>query len=198
MAAAAGPPLPPASRSRSPRRRCPCLPLQSGKRCSGSHGLPQPPGLASMRIGGERACSSGELLLSLSHSIFLPLVKPLYVATSIIGHDSCCTPFTAWSLALLDRAVNRFAFLKQITCFFIPPRPPGFIFSISTCQYWVLLFCMEYVLYPHFQLFTNGQALIMKGTFQSIPFVFLNLIFLKKTQTQQTKQNQTKCRYNEL
>lgn len=192
MAAAAGPPLPPASRSRSPRRRCPCLPLQSGKRCSGSHGLPQPPGLASMRIGGERACSSGELLLSLSHSIFLPLVKPLYVATSIIGHDSCCTPFTAWSLALLDRAVNRFAFLKQITCFFIPPPAARIHFLDFNVSVLGIAFLYGICFISTLPAIYKWSGTHNERDFSIHTLCFLKFNFLKKTPnpTNQTKPNQ--------
>lgn len=77
---------------------------------------------------GKRASSSGELRLSLGHSIFLPLVKPLCAATSITSRDSCLTPLATWSLTLLVKTVNRFAFLKQIIRFV---SPPGCLYSFQ-------------------------------------------------------------------
>lgn len=103
---------------RSPRPRSPGLPLAKRGAMAGK---PRSAAAAPLPCtGGETACSSGELRLSLSHSIFLPLVKPLYVVTSIMSHDSYFTPLTTWSLTLPLKTVNRFAFLKQIICFVSP------------------------------------------------------------------------------
>lgn len=98
----------------------PAFAAPSGERSRGSGGCsPRRAARGVCRRG--KSCSSGELRLSLSHSIFLLLVKPLYVATSITSHDSCFTPLPTWSLTLLVKIVNRFDFLKQIIICVIPP-----------------------------------------------------------------------------
>lgn len=113
--------------SRRPQRR-PRSPLRAE---SGAGEAAAAAGLPAVCTGGERACSSGELRLSPSHSIFLLLVKPLGVATSITSHDSCFTPLPTWSLTLLVKTVNRFDFLKQII---LCVTPPGCLYSFHSFQ----------------------------------------------------------------
>lgn len=128
-AASRGRPCPP---SAAPSRGSLPRPGVCGERWSGNGGLQPPPAPRPCCLrcvpAGKRASSSGELRLSLGHSIFLPLVKPLCAATSITSRDSCLTPLATWSLTLLVKTVNRFAFLKQIIRFV---SPPGCLYSFQ-------------------------------------------------------------------